>query len=678
MRKLLNRKSIAFAGLAVLAVALLLFSRGGDSASATHGTPAVPPAPFVNNYSVGLGAPLAAFPVVIGANSGPAGAPQNLFQFASQNIFDAAGAFPPLSTPRFGGNLPSSGMFFTPADWTVVPGVLLPDGMPVGGTFTAVTLGFTNGPCITSVPVAATAIDATTDTTNTIVAAPNFTNLIVDVTDGAGGGPNGVPDGADFYTDILASAIPPAIVGDPFQHSYVQLPNFLGTTTNVVADIVTYAPDQLVPLGIPAGKGWATVVIVQNFNPLLPPTPSLITDQCGWETSLITAAGLRVNPATPGTKLFFALAQSRLDADNDGFDNDQDRCPYTQDPPWPVGVFGPFSPTFPLDPDFNGIPVSCDPGTPPLAPGLDADLDSFPNAQDNCAQVSNILQTESEPALLSVPSQTGPSSDAIGDACDANPNVADGHFHTVEALVAICITGGGVSDSDGDGWCDPDEDSLGSDKNDPASTPEHISIQGTCSDGKDNDIDTDTDLADSGCQLEDHDLVLKRVAGARSVCTATNTTGVGGYTIQIKNNTGAAETAEIGISVDAVAGTGGSGAEVTSVSGVNSDSIRSRPLNVDGDTDLEWETKATVDVSANGTTVVTFKVTYPACGAGSDTGGPDYVVSVDLCHGDDIPPLALFGASSPWTCKGTADGGQDRVNTANDTPLTVLVNDKSK
>ncbi|MDO8614358.1 MAG: thrombospondin type 3 repeat-containing protein [Dehalococcoidia bacterium] len=59
----------------------------------------------------------------------------------------------------------------------------------------------------------------------------------------------------------------------------------------------------------------------------------------------------------------------------------------------------------------------------------------------------------------------------------------------------------GYGDTDGDGWDDYGELSLGSDPNDAASTPEHAYV-GTCVDGLDNDLDGAADGADDGCNID--------------------------------------------------------------------------------------------------------------------------------------------------------------------------------
>ncbi|UCH86086.1 MAG: right-handed parallel beta-helix repeat-containing protein [Dehalococcoidia bacterium] len=56
-------------------------------------------------------------------------------------------------------------------------------------------------------------------------------------------------------------------------------------------------------------------------------------------------------------------------------------------------------------------------------------------------------------------------------------------------------------DSDGDTVPDDVEEALGSDWNDPDSTPEHAAMPGTCSDGVDNDGDGLIDAEDDGCAV---------------------------------------------------------------------------------------------------------------------------------------------------------------------------------
>ena len=171
----------------------------------------------------------------------------------------------------------------------------------------------------------------------------------------------------------------------------------------------------------------------------------------------------------------------------------------------------------------------------------------------------------------------------------------------------------------------------------------------------------------------DHDLAIKKVVGAKDICTGTNTTAIGGYTVQLRNNSPARqESGEIGIIIDPVIGTGGSGPTVTSVNGASVNS--STAVDLDADDDIEYLVTATVNLGATGTTVVTFKVAYPACGVGPDVSPIDYMIFVDLCHRNDASK-GLFGVGN--CAAGSVDGGAD-PHTPNDATITVLVNDEKK
>lgn len=141
--------------------------------------------------------------------------------------------------------------------------------------------------------------------------------------------------------------------------------------------------------------------------------------------------------------------------------------------------------------------------------------DLFLNGDDNCPILYNPLQTQGENSqtwAFATGGNGGPRNDAMGDECDPNPNTADGPYLASAIVSATCISPG--TDSDSDGFCDDTEDALGSNKAVAGSTPEHDMLQPpfplarngalggvptACSDGIDNDGDTNTDGADSGC-----------------------------------------------------------------------------------------------------------------------------------------------------------------------------------
>jgi hypothetical protein len=77
---------------------------------------------------------------------------------------------------------------------------------------------------------------------------------------------------------------------------------------------------------------------------------------------------------------------------------------------------------------------------------------------------------------------------ADGEACQESPAWSSG----LHVLNLDC----GAADTDNDGFSDVQESTLGSDPLNAASTPEHISLPVTCTDGSDNDLDGLPDLLD--------------------------------------------------------------------------------------------------------------------------------------------------------------------------------------
>ena len=634
---------------------------------------------------------------------------------------------------------PSSFAAFTPASWGIpdcspTATCPYPIGNKTGKVQSTTTLGLLNQACDTAVPVSldggsqppypgpfATTplLNASTDNSaaNTIAPGANFLNLTND------NNSTQIMDGAERWNTLL-SALGLGAPAPPPRERQVANTNLFGT--NVWVDIVTYNPGIVAP----AALGYATLLIIENFNPAQPPTAGLITDSCGLSTvsveSGLAANGAvhRSNPTTPGTKFFFINSTSDRDADQGpsapdepttfiansrkGFVNSDDTCPYTPNVGSPHVAGAPFNGDGTTG-DLDGIDSACDPN-PEVFNGSDVDGDGFFNRGDNCPFNFNPTQADlMELGPLDAfevgaqPVDGGPRNDGIGDACDLNPTVADGHFHQALTLGPLCVTvpagtpgepfPGAFLDSDSDGYCNLEEVALGSSPSNPGSKPEALAVPTTCSDGIDNDLDGSADLNDgaggpsapTGCQLPLHDVAIKKVnSDNTSVCSASNATTQVKFNVLLQNNGPASsETVELGVMLDSVPSYVPSGTppyapskSAGAVTDTNKGTITSSgPINIDGDADVEWLTKISVpSVNMGNSNPVNITVNFPACAAGPNTNPVDYTATIDVCHAGDIAPLGLFGAGA---CGGASDGGQDR-NTGNDAPVTRTIDDGSR
>lgn len=84
----------------------------------------------------------------------------------------------------------------------------------------------------------------------------------------------------------------------------------------------------------------------------------------------------------------------------------------------------------------------------------------------------------------------------------ANGDAAAGGSSQTGVTVGPRAPAASLADGDGDGFDDSIEVALGSDPSNGSRTPEHQSLPLTCGDGLDNDGDGSTDLADGGCALD--------------------------------------------------------------------------------------------------------------------------------------------------------------------------------
>ena len=604
---------------------------------------------------------------------------------------------------------PASSVYFTPNGWGI------PDCSPTGscpyaydektGTFLSITtFGLLNGQCILGVGPPFVAFpdgmrNASTDPNDSISPGPGFADLNADVNPA-----NGIPDGMEHWNTLLgglqAAGILPAT---PPRERQILRTVALGTP--VWVDVLTYDPGLLGGAAT-APLGSATTFILENANPLQPPAPGAITDTCGlfqqFSQSALAAGGAvhRSNPTTPGTKAFGLNSGSSRDADQgpsapaeptvypfpppsggldgSGLVNNIDTCPFQPNFGSPLAPAGaPFTgdeepASFP-----DGIDSACDPN-PTAFDGTDTDGDGYQNRGDNCPLVANgpfqDNQQDLGEFLSGPPVDGGPASDGIGDDCDLNPTVADGHFHTKLNLAPLCITGGPFTDGDGDGWCGAEEAALGSSPTNSASTPESLQVPGSCSDGADNDADGSGDLNDTGCQLPLLDLSIKKFNGSVSVpCSG----GTVPYTLLVNNPSATDTVAEVSIYIDSqpsyVPAPGPNPAPGKSAGSVGGFSATfgggitgSGPINIDGDADVEWLAKAALTVKKSpATTAINFNITYPAQASCSGAGTTDFVLTADVCHGNDVAPLGVAPLNGNCAGSATSDGSQDR-NSGND------------
>jgi hypothetical protein len=125
---------------------------------------------------------------------------------------------------------------------------------------------------------------------------------------------------------------------------------------------------------------------------------------------------------------FVTYANSEPDADGDSYENAFDACPYDANADGDARGSA--------DPDFDGIDSACDPAPEAkCGPGLpgtagDCDNDGFMNRRDNCPLVANFDQRDGD-------------TDQIGDACDLNPEVMDGHRGAACVSTVVDIGAGG-------------------------------------------------------------------------------------------------------------------------------------------------------------------------------------------------------------------------------------------
>ena len=480
----------------------------------------------------------------------------------------APGAAPDLET-QFNIPAPHSNFQqvfnFGPIANQVTAGSAIATGAVLGRLTADTQLGLLNSPCNQFIAVSFVMLNSSTDNSagNEIDPLdPTDPNPLAPMADDADS--NGIADGIEQYPSYLNKMFDPDETANPFSGLQPLKPHarYMGSTVvanlDVVLNLLVFKPSDLQQFKALAnhpftqfvsGFGWATTVVLND--PTVPPAPSSITDFCTGLTTTTTLFGTSVdNECTPfnaaklncpnapttlppsptggeggstrstngaagsgilgtDTHLYGTYATGLRDADNDGKENQLDTCPLTAD------NMNPRTADAVNDTDSDGIANVCDESG---AGGSDEDGDGWPNRQDNCP--NDINNGEDAELVSPYPADGGPRADGIGDDCDANPTVGDGHYHVVYNLGPVCVktSGGGAF------YCPETLTALGA----PGATPEHLALHSafpshdgagkatpispatggpaqSCNDGVNNDGQGGTDGADDGCGSQDSD-----------------------------------------------------------------------------------------------------------------------------------------------------------------------------
>jgi len=347
----------------------------------------------------------------------------------------------------------------------------IPDGAILGTQQSHESIGVINNPCVNTVNLQFSLMDATTDITNTVeplpwgifndlaliagdaipldgitnvspppavMKYPSYLNAIFDP-DWVDFGPDGIAGNAD---DTNGSE-PPL---KPRARSVGVSPIRTAANEWMVRQELIFEPGTRLPNLPPfdPSLGYPSVTVFQQRSAAgaaTPPPPSAITDVCTpLKYDTLWFGVTQDNPDTianeggvplltmpdAGTSIkTISFSISEGDADGDGYENSLDRCPFHLDTVWnPRIPRGPDQPP-PGDSDLflnqplgDGIPDTCDPTPTQLTSTLggqptDHDGDGFANTGDNCPLHYHPGQEDRD--LNAIGEHVG---DGIGDACD--------------------------------------------------------------------------------------------------------------------------------------------------------------------------------------------------------------------------------------------------------------------
>ena len=468
-----------------------------------------------------------------------------------------------IQIPMIHYNYEDSSMFtFSPIAGWAATGETIPIGAKAGTLAALTTTGIANGACTSSLNVTFNLHSASVATGDEVPGegTPGGGMYFVLKNNASFPPPDsdsdGLPDYLEKYPHFLNQEFDPdgpcqkAATGSPtvcdapgdpgWKVPLQPLARYAGLSTqinnmNILVQIVVFNPGQLAELGsvytdYASALGPVSVVVLNN-----PVTqeeaPGAISDFCTplfttttlldlTEDGLLPGVGAgylnQRNPAAnsgllgTGTHIARNLSRTERDADGDGWENDFDPCPFTDDSAWnPRGTYTPpcIVGSIPGDNDCDGLPNSCDPF--PNTNNPDQDNDGYNNRQDICPLVTNGCkaaycnvinlpswdnQADDDSSLLyTANADKGPNPDSIGNACDDSDN--DG-WEAGGGAPGGPGTGNctdGIDNGDGDGKPDMlDPDCTGYEN-------AAAKVAGSCWDDVDNDGIEGKDWADATC-----------------------------------------------------------------------------------------------------------------------------------------------------------------------------------